>query len=174
MLSYETYLSALGEKLSSQFDLSSEEVIDNYSYDLFGTMNIRNSKYMLSEKVQIYGYENNEFLWIRKQDGGDCLSLKNELDRMKKEIPRLVEPQRDHMSSLLTLLLVTEGDIPSEWARLARRFRYQKGFALGFRGWADLILVILSLGENRVVTHRHFMKTAAFFLPEKICPKERT
>ncbi|MDC7223200.1 MAG: hypothetical protein PQJ60_05620 [Spirochaetales bacterium] len=172
MLTYESYLSLLKEKLSCHFDLIPSVSLGNRSYDLYGTMNIHNTKYLLSEKIRIYGYENDEYLWLRKYEGESLASIKDELIHLTEEIPRLISPGKDHMSSQLTLLLVGE-EIPPELTRLARRFRHQKGFALGFKGWADLILVMVSLKENRVVTHRHFRKTAEFFQPERIGQKEK-
>ncbi|MDC7219912.1 MAG: hypothetical protein PQJ59_08230 [Spirochaetales bacterium] len=174
MLSYDNYLSLLRDKLSSHFDLTGAALLEGRTYDLHGTMNIRNTKYLLSEKVKIYNYENDEYLYLRKYGGESLEGLKEELGQIQSVIPQIIQPEKDHMSSLLTLVLVMDEEIPTDLARFAKRYRRQKGFALGFRGWADLILVIVSLKENRVVTHRNFMKTAAFFEPEKVCPKERT
>jgi hypothetical protein len=174
MFTFESYLSSLKEKLSSHFNLTSSVSVGEGEYELFGEMNIRNSKYVLSKKAQIYGYENNEFLWLRIGQDDSVAALKEELGVLKGQISGLVKNHKEHMSSLLSLTIVLEGGIARDLERFARRFHYQKGFALGFKGWADLVLVIVSLEENRVITHRNFMKTAVFFQPEKVCQKERT
>ncbi len=174
MLSYENYLSRLQETLSSRFDLTAPYTFSRRNYDLYGKMHIQNSKYLLSEKVQIYNYSNNEHLLVRRLNHVSREEIEEEIGFLKGNLTDLVKPERGHMSSLVTLLFPVEGAVPPAAERFVRRFRYQRGYAFGFRGWTDIITVIVSLGENRVMTQKNFMKTAGFFHPLRVCPKERT
>ncbi len=174
MISYENYLSSLQNHMSSQFDIVRDYNINSTAYDLYGKLNVSNSKYLLSEKVQIYQYNNNEHLLVKSLTDLSLQTVQEEVLFLKKELPRLITPGKNHMSSLITLLLPVEGEIPRETEKFVRRFRYQKGHALGFRGWTDIIVAVVSLSENRVLTHRNFLKSASFFHPQKVCPKERT
>jgi hypothetical protein len=37
---------------------------------------------------------------------------------------------------------------------LFRKFKYNKGFAFGFKGWADIRLVLVSLNEGFIATNK--------------------
>jgi len=119
------------------------------------------------KEVKIYEFENNEHLIVKIDDCFDTETIKNEISAVASGLKEIVKPHSDHMSSQILLVHISEDGIPEELERMASRYKFQKGFAFGFKGWADLALVVVSLKENRVITHKKFMKTASFFLPEK-------
>ena len=53
------------------------------------------------------------------------------------------------MSSTITLVIVTENFINNKdkdvITKIISKFKYNKGFAFGFKGWADIRLVLVSL-----------------------------
>jgi hypothetical protein len=166
MAKYQNYLDSLKRKLEKNFDLTENVSLLNRNYDLFARLNVKNEKFVLLPEVKLYGFENNEYFYIRRWENPDTDSLKAELNDLKRELPSLIERQEDHMSSALHLILVIDGNIPADAEKLVRKYFYQKGFAFGFKGWADLSPVIVSLSEERVIAHNKIKKTAAYFKPE--------
>ncbi len=92
--------------------------------------------------------------------------IESELTYYKTQLKDIVNPQEGHRSTQLLLLYVVGGDIPKDVEHTIKRFTSQKSFAFGLKGWVDLGAIVVSLQENRVVSHRRIKKTATFFLPE--------
>jgi len=167
MFSYNQYLDDLRRDLSANFNISQSPVKTTNRYDLYGEMNIQNTKFALVKEVKIYGYENNEYLFLRREDRLEEEDIVKELKELKHIAKDIARPHREHMSSHISLILVTTGTIPESVAKLARKFYSQKSFSFGFKGWADIYLTVLSLKDQTVETHRKNKITASFFLPEK-------
>ena len=161
------YLNVIHKKLSSNFDFSENYSIDTLNFDFLASFNAVNTKFAVLKEIKIYGFETNEYFLLKTGQPQTKESLLNEIDIIKAHIRDIAQPHSEHMSSQILLVHIFEEEIPEEVAKIARRTKYQKGFAFGFKGWADLGLVVISLKSNRVVTHKKFIKTASFFTPEK-------
>lgn len=161
------YLNKIREKLSENFDFTENYSINSFKFDLFASFNAKNTKFAFLKEIKIYGFETNEYFLFNSEETQSINSLKNEIEAIKSKLVDIARPHSEHMSSQILLVHIFKDEIPEEISKLARQTKYQKGFAFGFKGWADLGLVVLSLKSNRVVTHKKFMKTASFFTPEK-------
>ena len=166
MVNYPDYFDYISKKLEKNFDINRKTSLLNRNYDLSARLNVKNEKFVLVPEIKLYGFSNNEYFYIRSWENPEIESLKEELNDLKRELPTIIERQQDHMSSALLLVLVTDKEIPANIEKLVRKYFYQKGFALGFKGWADLTPVIVSLSEERVIAHKKISKTAAYFKPE--------
>lgn len=68
---------------------------------------------------------------------------------MKERGLEKVTSEPNHMSSGLALVVIA--DNCTEGAKRAvRRVRFRKNFALGFRGWADLCVIVADLSTRCV------------------------
>ncbi len=166
MVKNSDYFAFIKKKLESNFDIEANIRVLGRDYDLIARMNVKNEKFILIPEVKLYGFSNNEYFYIRSWENPDTDELKAELDDLKGSLPSLIERQKDHMSSALHLILVTDRPVSGDAEKLVRKYFYQKGFAFGFKGWADLTPVIVSLSEERVIAHKKISKTAAYFKPE--------
>jgi len=174
MISVQEYTGSLIEKLSENFDISRDFEISPFIFDYHAQLNIKNSKFAVVKEVKIYEFENNEHLIIKFNSIFDTKDIKNEISSIESNLKEIVKPHSEHMSSQILLVHICESEIPEDLEKLASRYKFQKGFAFGFKGWADLALVVVSLKENRVITHKKFIKTASFFLPEKDLERSNT
>lgn len=166
MKQLQLYLNNLCSRLKKSFDIRENYQFKNRRYNLYAEMNIRNEKFMLLQEVKIYGFENNEYFFIRNAEMITKEELKSELEGLKSSLREISAPHKEHMSSSVSLVLVTESEIPGEVEKFVKRYFHQKGFAFGFKGWTDLTVIVVSLTEERVISNNKMKKTAAFFKPD--------
>ncbi len=162
----------------------------SFFYDFFAEMQVRHAKFAVSKKVEIYSFDTKEYVLFANRSSepfGEAPdapheatvnpttigklaveSLSHELNHTKQHIPSLVKPNSNQRSSQILLVLAVHEPISAELERFVRKFRYQKGFCFGLKGWADLYPILVSLPENRVISHKNIQKTAEFFLPASL------
>jgi hypothetical protein len=168
MTTYESYTNSLIQKLYKNFDISEQYKLEKYSYDFRADLNIRNEKFVFLPDIKLYGFENNEYFLVRKSDDINLHDLQEELSYLKSKLKEIAPPAKEHMSSEVFLVLITQTPIPEKTEQFIRRFFRQKSYALGFKGWADLNVIVIALSEERVISHKKNKKTAAFFNPEAV------
>lgn len=151
------YLDKIEDKLIGSFDIKRNYTINNTNYEMFAEYHLRNEKYVLIKKAVVYAFENNEYSLIKY-----CESLSNDrlvkiLNSLTESIESIVKPTKEHMSSTVTLVIVTDNIIKEDLNKVSKfikGFNYNKGFAFGFKGWADMRLLLVSLNEGLIITNR--------------------
>ncbi|MDD4089196.1 MAG: hypothetical protein PHP29_05840 [Tissierellia bacterium] len=152
------YLDIIEEKLKCSFDIKRNYSINNTHYDMFAEYHLRNEKYVLVKKAVIYAFENNEYSFIKYCKDLNKNSLKEIINTLTESVELIVKPSREHMSSTVTLIIVTDNifnnEDKEEITKIISRFNYNKGFAFGFKGWADIRLVLVTLNEGLIATNK--------------------
>ena len=151
------YLDIIEEKLRCSFDIQRNYSINDYQYDMYAEYHLRNEQYVLVKKAVVFAFENNEYSLIKHFENLNKDNLKEIIDTLIQSVELIVKPSREHMSSIVTLVIVTDNifneDI-DEITKTVTRFNYNKGFAFGFKGWADIRLVLVSLNEGLIATNK--------------------
>ena len=150
----ENYLNTIRKRLEGSFDLVENYNINNYEIDLFGQFNMKTERYIVSKKAVIDTMENNEFLFIKYFKNLNKADLEFYINFLIENIDKLIEPSRDHMSSVITGVLVLDNRPDEEIIRAVEKFKYQKSFAFGFKGWVDIRLVLVIMKENHIITSK--------------------
>ena len=153
-MDYKEYLDNIEKKLEGYFDISKCYKINGYEYDLFAEYHLRTERYILSKKAVIYAMENNEYSLIKYFKSLDSNILNTYLDSLIKSIDIIVKPDENHMSSIITGVLVSEYKPDSYIVDTVKKFKYHKGFAFGFKGWVDIRLILVTIGDNYIVTNK--------------------
>lgn len=150
------YLENLERKLIRSFDIKKGFSIGGAVYDFFAEYHLRNEKFLLVQKATVYAFENNEYCLVKHLPILDADALRVQLELTLKSALELVKPSTEHMSSVITLLiLVDDAGACSEAALDAvRRYSYHRAFALGFKGWIDIRVLVVSLKEGVIATNR--------------------
>lgn len=166
MMNFESYYNSLTRKLQKSFNITEHFKLEKYSYDFRADLNIRNEKFILLPEIKLYGFENNEYFLVRRENDLQLNTIKEELAYLKSRLKVIAPPAKEHMSSEVSLVLITESEVPEDTEKFVKRFFRQKSYALGFKGWADLNVIVVTLSEGRVIAHKKNKKTAAFFKPD--------
>lgn len=153
-MDYRDYLDKIEEKLQNNFDVERNYELNGYKWDLYAKFHLRNERYVLSKKIVIYAIENNEYIFIKYFDGLDDNSLKDYTESLIKSIDDIVKPDENHMSSVITGVLVTKYKPSGAILDTIKKFKYHKGFAFGFKGWVDIRLILVTMEDNYIVTNK--------------------
>ncbi|HRC81076.1 MAG TPA: hypothetical protein PLF27_06790 [Sedimentibacter sp.] len=152
------YLDIIENKLKSSFDIKRNYTIKNIQFDMFAEYHLRNERYVLVKKAVVYAFENNEYSLIKYCEELDKNYLQEIINTLTDSVESIVKPDKDHMSSTITLVIVTDNFTSNKDKDLITKiisgFKYNKGFAFGFKGWADIRLVLVSLNEDFVATNK--------------------
>lgn len=152
------YLNIIEKKLKSSFDIKRNYTLNNIQFDMFAEYHLRNEKYVLVKKAIVYAFENNEYSFIKHCEELDKEYLQEIINTLTDSVESIVKPDKDHMSSTITLVIVTDNFIDNKdrdvITKIISNFKYNKGFAFGFKGWADIRLVLVSLNEDFMATNK--------------------
>jgi hypothetical protein len=164
-MTYELYLESVSEKLKYNFDFIENPDYDGISFNLAAKSNIRNERYIGTKKAVVYAYENNEYCFFRTINHIDFKEVDQTIDVLKKAINDFVEPSDEHMSTMFTAILVTNGIVDAGLEEKISKFRYQKSFKLGLHGWTSIRLVVVEIESGKVIASREAQKIKKFYKP---------
>lgn len=151
------YLDNIEKKLIRSFDITRGYSLDGVSYDMFAEYHLRNEKYVLSKKAVIYAIESNEYCFFKRFDLIDRASVRSFTDGIIRSIDEIVKPDTNHMCSIITGVMILDGNQETglnDAMGEVRRFRYHKSFSLGFKGWVDIRLLIVSLKGGVIAANK--------------------
>ncbi len=151
------YLDNIQKKLENSFNISRNFNINNFTYDLYAEYHLRNEKYLMVKKAVVYAFENNEYCLIKYYKEFNEDDYKIFTDSLINSIESIVNPSKEHMSSIITGEILTEKIQDEDLKNIRKKveqFKYNKGFAFGFKGWADIRLILVSLNEGLIAANK--------------------
>ncbi|MCF6466779.1 hypothetical protein [Clostridium sp. Cult2] len=153
-MDFNDYLLTIEKRLEKNFDTIRNYTINDYNINLFAKYNIRTERYILTKKTVIDAMENNEYCFIKFFENFDKYHLRTYTDFLIGIIDILVNPNKEHMSSTITGVIVLENKPSSDIVNAIKNFKYHKGFAFGFKGWADIRLILVTINDKYIVTNK--------------------
>lgn len=150
----EKYLELIRKRLEANFDLYFNHSIGDYSLDLFGKFNMVTTRHVFTKKAIIDTMENYEYCLIKHFNTLKDTTIKNYTDFLIESIDTLVDPDENHMSTVLNGVVIVDKNPSEEIINFIKKFKHYKSFAFGFKGWVNIGLILVSLEDNYVVTNR--------------------
>jgi hypothetical protein len=157
------YIDKLAEKLSAYFDIEKDWQMENLCCDLYAKSYIKNEKYILTKKAKIYGFENYEHCIVKYFHYVGVKDVDDFTDSLKCAADKLVTPHDEHMSSIITGVMVTAEKPDRDVANAVKRFKFHKSFAFGLKGWMDIRLILVHPQSGEVITNRKGKEVAKFY-----------
>jgi len=151
------YLDNIEKKLIRSFDITRAYSLDGINYDMFAEYHLRNEKYVLSKKAVIYAIESNEYCFFKRFELLDRASVRSFTDGIIRSVYEIVKPDANHMCSMITGVMILDGNQETgldDAMGEVRKFRYHKSFSLGFKGWVDIRLLIVSLKGGVIAANK--------------------
>jgi hypothetical protein len=69
------------------------------------------------------------------------------------------------MSSTITGILVVDSLSNKDLIRKVEKFKFQKSFAFGFKGWADVRIILVDLEDLDIYISKKAKDVAKFYKP---------
>jgi hypothetical protein len=166
-VNFKNYFKVLKERLNRYFDIEEDYYFEGLKFEFFARSFVRNEKYILSKKLTIYGFENNEYCLVKYYPQIDANILSGYIDNLKCAVDRFVVPHEEHMSSVITGVLVVDHTPDRQLVDTIRKFKFHKGFAFGFKGWVDIRLILVDLSSGEITTNKKGKEVEKFYRIDK-------
>lgn len=160
------YKDFLKEKLVRYFDIKEDCNYLGENFDLFATFKQRNARYMISKKMEIYSFEENEFIFYRKLNKRFIIDDLENIDSfINTNVDEIINISKDHMSSFITFILETELPIDSVTAKKIEKFKFYKSYMFGLKGWVNAKIMVINTKENQLVANKLGQRDVKKFCP---------
>ena len=131
------------------FDVHRDYEFAGKSFPGFAEFHSFGEQYVLVKRAKLWEANSHEYLFFTFAETFDEAQLDEWVWFMKERGLEKVTSEPNHMSSGLALVVIAD-DCMEGARRAVRRVRFRKNFALGFRGWADLRVVVADLSTRCV------------------------
>lgn len=164
-MEYFQYLEKINNKLRRHFDIERDFLYKDIKIDLFAKYFLRNEKYFATKKVSIYAFENNEYCFIKYFDQLNDEKIQNFIEYLKFAVDDFITPNSEHMSSVITGVIVTDKEFDRDITNVVEKFKFHKSFAFGFKGWVDIRLILVNLGNNEIIINKKGKEVKEVYQP---------
>lgn len=151
---YECIKENLIKGLQNNYNIEREASVLGDTYDLKAEYNVRNSKYVMTKKVEVYAFRSEEKIYFKEIKNINRDFLKLLRDKIKEDINKLISVDDEHMSTELTFIFACE-DISKETVKKIEKFKYHKDFKFGLRGWANVKLFVYDLHKGILYSNKY-------------------
>lgn len=144
----------LKNSLENMFDFEEAYTFHGIEFQLYGKYYMRNSRFFASKKVELYAYSIFEHILYMQTD----LELKSDFfhkidSTIIENIKEIVEPNDEHMSSVLTLIIECDS-LDSNLKDEILKYKRKKSFMFGLKGWVDIKLIVLARKEKKAYENK--------------------
>lgn len=134
------------------FDVSRNHEFAGRTFAGYAEFHSHGEQYVLVKRAKLWEVDTHEYLFLHVEQHLDAATLAGLVAFMKDEALRKVQPQPNHMSSYLSLVVIADA-VDDDAKRAARTTRFRKNFKLGLQGWVDVRLAVVDLSHSDVVTN---------------------
>jgi len=167
------YLTLLERRLGHLFHVQRDYSVLGESFHLYAQCEIHNERYFASKNVKLWRADNYEYTLVRCYEEMTQNHLLHLTDFLKQAVDSLVQPYEEHMTSIITGVIVLEEEPVPEIIRIVERFNYQKSFKMGLQGWCDIRLILVVPSLNQVYCNRKAKEVKPFYHPVR-SPKKKS
>lgn len=149
----EEYLETLRRKYEAYFDIYPDYSILGRRLDLYACCHVRNEKFFISKKATLGAWETNEYCLVEGHSAKVYVPQVQDFTTfLVNAANELVKPHREHMSSVVTGILVSECGFDPEAIHISTKFKRSRSFWFGLRGWYSVCLLLVDLSSSQVHT----------------------
>lgn len=154
------YLEEVLRRYSSSFDLFRDYSIEGEKYPAYGYFFSLGEKYVLKKEATLWSIRAYEHVLFSEVDTITTDYIKHLYDVMDNHVePELVRkgqkyPEKDHMVSYLTMVVISKNTPDEETIKAIRKFHFDKGYLLNFRGHSEGGLLCACLDSRNIYTNR--------------------
>ncbi|GAA0122497.1 MULTISPECIES: hypothetical protein [Clostridium] len=148
------YLNNLSEVFKRNFELYNDIVIFDKKLSLYGKYKDIGGRTFLTQNDVIDKFEIYEHCLVQSYDDLKYEDLVNFSDYLKDMTIKLVKPNGEHRSSIITGIAVSKNNISKDICNYTKKFKYNKYYKFTLHGWSTVKLVVIDLYNNKVITNK--------------------
>lgn len=159
------YLELINRKYEKYFQVKNNENIMNKNFDIYAKYTETTGRTFVTQKDIIDKFEVNEHCFIKTFRYVD-LSMVNELGEYFKLLTEnFVKPHKEHKSTTITGVIVSENVIDKDIQKYIKSFRCSKYYKFYFQGWSDVRLIAVDLAKGIVITNKKGKEVEKIYRP---------
>lgn len=165
----EEYLDTLRRKYEAYFDVCPDYSVLGRRLDLFARSHMRSEKFFLSKKAVLGAIETNEYCLVEgHSDRILTPTIQDFTTFLVSAAGELVKPHSEHMSSLVTVILVSEQGFDPEAIHTGKKFKYGRSYWFGLRGWCSACLLLVDLSSGQVYSNLKGKEVIKSYQPKPV------
>ena len=163
------YLETLRRKYEAYFDIYPDYSILGRRLDLYARSHVRSEKFFITKKVTLGAWETNEYCLVEGHSTEIYAPQVQDFTAfLVNAAGELVKPHKEHMSSVVTGILISEQGFDPTAIRIGRRFKHSRSFRFGLRGWYSVCLLLVDLLSGQVYANSKGKEVIKSYQPKSI------
>ena len=163
----EEYLETLKCKYEAYFDIYPDYSLLDRRLDLYARSHVRSEKFFMTKKVTLGAWETNEHCLVEGHTAKINIPEVQDFTTFLVNAAReLVKPHKEHMSSVVTGILVSEQGFDPEAIRIGAKFKHSRSFRFGLHGWYSICLLLVDLLSGQVYANSKGKEVMKSYLPK--------
>ena len=156
----ENLLERLLNSFAGDYDLERNTTVGTIVYDAHAYLNVRNARYVLVKKAELWRADCYEHVYFRCVDAWEP----GMLSELKEQIQTILEPDmvrkgekyppKDHMYTFITVIYIANKGVSRDCEKEIRSFRYHKDYLFSFRGYCQARVLVFDLENERILGNR--------------------
>ncbi len=148
------YLDNLSEIFKKNFELHKDIVIFDKKLNLYGKYKDIGGRTFLTKNDVIDKFEVYEHCLIQSYDDLKYQDLVEFSHYLKDMTIKLVNPNGEHKSSIITGIIVSKTNISKDIWDYTKKFKYNKYYKFTLHGWSSVKLVVIDLFNSKIITNK--------------------
>lgn len=148
--------------MAYNFNLYENYNLDQFHFEFMGEFIIKNEKYFLSKKNVVWGYENREYVFVKKLENLTEEDINYFLIFSKMAMEKLVKVHENHMSTHITLFIECKQK-ESNITKKIKKIKMRKSYMWGLRGWSNLRIIIFDSSQNEFIFNKDSKEVINFY-----------
>lgn len=159
MVTSDAYLQELLRRYQANFDVTENYKFGEILFPAYAFFHSMSEKYVLRKEAQLWAVKTFEHVFFIKETS---FSPKK-IDEIKELIIQKIEPEfvrknekypeKDHMISYITFVVLCDSVPDSQTKKMIKKFHFDKGYLLNFRGHSEAKLVVATMDTKEVFTN---------------------
>ncbi len=152
-----TYLDRLLLKYSNTFNIYKPFRIGARQYPAYGYFFSHNEKYILVQEANMWSADSYEHILFWEKEEITVDDIKEAEDIIRNDMETILVrkgeslPEKNHMSSLLTIVMLGQKPLSKEAAKRIGKFRFDKGYQFNMRGYCRGRIIAATMEDREVV-----------------------
>ena len=160
-------------KYEAYFDIYPDYFILGRRLDLCARSHVRSEKFFLTKKAVLAAWETNEYCLVEGHSAKIYApEVKDFTIFLVSAAGELVKPHKEHMSSVLTGILVSEQGFDPDAIHIGTRFKHSRDFWFGLRGWYSACLLLVDLSSGQVYASPKGKEVIKSYQPKPVPSKQ--
>lgn len=137
---------------SHRYDIHRDLAVEGGSFPAAAFYFLRDENYLIRRDKVLNAVETHEYVYFYVTEHLDAAALQTQIDITMADGMSRIKPNKEHMSSFITLVILAE-TIDPEARVLLKKTRFRKYFRLALHGWMEYHIAAMETSTNSFLSN---------------------